>query len=132
MSRQTLVILAAILVMVLATLAMCAVPPSAGAQTPVRLAVRAVWGGDGARVAWPRVAGAAVVSIGRPGGRAPIGRPEMPTATNWSQGRTSLDAGLVLKPGDPVEVRIWDARSDLIAVGVGRLRWVVYVPGVRW
>jgi hypothetical protein len=126
-ARRSLAILLALAVVILATLAMCAAP--VGAQT--RLAVRAVWAGNGARVTWPAVRGAAVVSIGRPGGRQPLGRPSSPAATSWSQGRTSLDAGLVLRPGDAVEVRVWNARGELLAVGTARLRWVVYVPGVK-
>lgn len=98
---------------------------------PARLAVTAVWAGDGARVSWPSVRGAAVVSVGRPGGRQPLGRPISPTATTWHQGRGSLDANLVLRPGDAVEVRVWDARGELLAIGAGRLRWAVYLPATR-
>lgn len=106
-------------------------PPSAGAQSPARLTVHAVYAGDGARVSWPAVRGATVVSIGRPGGRQPLGAPLSPTATTWQQGRGSLDVRLVLRPGDAVEVRVWGARGELLAVGEGRLRWVVYVPAAR-
>lgn len=113
--------------LLLLALVMIATPASA--QT--RLAVRAVYAGDGARVSWPRVAGAAVVSIGRPGGRQPLGRPVSPTATVWRQGRGSLDVNLALRPGDAVEVRVWDARGELLAVGEERLRWAVYLPVVR-
>lgn len=105
------------------------VAPAVAAPAP--LAVRAVYAGDGARVSWPRVAGAAVVSIGRPGGRQPLGRPVSPTATVWRQGRGSLDVNLALRPGDAVEVRVWDARGELLAVGEERLRWAVYLPVVR-
>lgn len=101
----------------------------ASAQT--RLAVHAVYAGDGARVSWPAVVGAAVVSISRPGGRQPLGAPSSPTATTWHQGRGSLDVNLILRPGDAVEVRVWDARGELIAQGQGRLRWAVYVPVAR-
>jgi hypothetical protein len=127
MTRRSLAILVALAALVALALTMCAVP--VGAQT--RLAVRAVWAGDGARVTWPAVRGAAVVSIGRPGGRQPLGRPSSPAATVWSQGRTSLDAGLVLRPGDAVEVRVWGARGELLATGAARLRWVVYVPSTQ-
>lgn len=127
MTRRTLAILAALVVLALATLAMCAVP--VGAQA--RLAVRAVSAGDGVRVSWPPVAGAAVVSIGRPGGREPLGAPASPTATSWSQGRVSLDAGLVLRPGDAVEVRVWGGGGELLGVGQARLRWVAYLSAAR-
>lgn len=131
MSRRTLVLLAAILVMVLATLAMLAAPPSAGAQTPTpaRLVVRAIYAGDGARVTWPPVTRAVATCVVRPGGQQALGCAQEPG--RWRQGRTSLDVGLVIRPGQRVEVRAYDMRGELMAQGQALVRWAVYLPVVR-
>jgi hypothetical protein len=130
MSRRTLIILVAILVIVFAILAMLAVPP-AGAQTPTptRLAVRAIYAGDGVRVTWPPVPWAVLTCVLRPGGVEPYGCAQEPG--RWRQARTSLDVGLAIRPGQRVEVRAYDMRGELMAQGQAIVRWAVFLPGVR-
>jgi hypothetical protein len=130
MSRRTLALIVTLLVAVLATLAMVFVEP-AGAQTlpPQRLAVRAIYAGDGVRVTWPPVPWAVATCVLRPGGVEPYGCAHEPG--RWHQARTSLDAGLVIRPGQRIEVRAYDMRGELTAQGQALVRWAVYLPGVR-
>lgn len=112
-----------LILILLAALAL--VHPAAAAPAPLRPV--ATIAGDGLRVTWLAARGAVLECVSRPGGLPLFGCARQ--AGRWRQG--SVDINLQVHVGELLEVRAWDARGELLAVGQARVRAATYLPLTR-